>query len=1221
MKLKTLSAGAKVLIITLLSSLISFQVSAQGTLGRQKIDQYPITAWGTPTYGLTWLPVDYNSTDTKYPLIIFLHGSGEGGDGIGGLYNLLVYGLPNKIANGFNPEAVNPSDGKNYKFIVVSPQAPAAARWSYAWGSIQYILEDVKKRYRVDESRIYVTGISAGGAGSWSCVTNGKAAAQKFAAIVPVSAAGTNSSAESDDLPNVASYGDKVWSITGASDAWLAFAQNATNAVNRGQSQPAAILTAVPGGHDPGAWNTPYDPNWRSNDQNLNIYEWMLKNPRGGGGNTNNDNNNNNQLPTANAGPDQTVTLPVPFVQLNGSGNDPDGSITDYTWSKISGPAGGNFNNKDIANPVVTDLNPGTYIFRLTVTDDNGKKYGKVAGTGYDEVMITVKPSPVYNNLPGRIEAEDFSDMNGIQTEGTSDAGGGQDIGWQDNNDWMDYNVSVNAAGNYSVAFRIASPNNGAQFQIRKSDGSVISTVTVPNTGGWQNWQTVSTTVALGAGKQTLRIFTSNASGGWNFNWMDFKAAKVNKVPVANAGSNQTITLPSNSAGLNGNGTDSDGKIASYAWSQVNGPSSANFSNAGAASTTVSSLVQGVYTFRLKVTDDDGAAATADVTVTVNAAAPPAIVYKDVPGRIEAESFSAMNGIQTQTTGDDNGGDNVGWQENNDWMDYAIKVPVAGTYTINFRVATPNTGVQFQLKKADGTVLSTVTIPNTGWWQTYQTVSAQVTLPAGPQIVRIVTTDAKSTGWNLNWWEVKTGKGDNNKSIASDAGDDQTLPVSAVSATLSGNAKGANGSVTYAWTEVTGPNNVNIVTPDAARTTVTGLIPGSYLFRLTVKDNNGNSAADEVIVAIGNGWPSGSLKIEAENYSNMSGIHTEKTSDVDGGLNVGWQENNDWMDYSVNVPSAGIYTVNFRVATTNTGVQFQLRNATGTALTTVTVPNTGLWQTYQTVSAQVALPAGQQTLRIYTTEAKSTGWNINWWEIANPAPAVFSRKIEAESYASMNGIGTETTGDENGGLNVGWQENNDWMDYAVNIPAAGTYTVNFRVATTNTGVQFQLRKADGTALTTVTVPNTGWWQTYQTVSSQVTLPAGQQTLRIVTTDAKANGWNINWWEITNVANQNTVSASSNRSDVALMKPEGKTGIEAFPNPAIDRFLLRVNNKLSGKMNVVLFNASGGIQKQFSLIKATGDTQTYLSIGDLPAGTYMLKTSIGDWSETIKILKQ
>src|SRR4051794_33849882 len=248
----------RVFLLMVLSAVICAHSHGQ-VMGRQNVDQYPTTAWGTLTYGLTYLPSDYNSTTTSYPLIIFLHGSGEGGDGIPGLNNLLVYGLPNRIANGWDPQAVNPADGQNYKFIVVSPQAPSAAHWSYAWGSIQWVLQNVISRYRIDTTRIYVTGLSAGGAGTWSCVTNGPDPAKKFPAIVPVSSAGTNTSAESDQIPLVGgTYGVKVWSITGANDGWLSFATNATNSINNATPAPAvpALLTAVPGaGHDPGVWN------------------------------------------------------------------------------------------------------------------------------------------------------------------------------------------------------------------------------------------------------------------------------------------------------------------------------------------------------------------------------------------------------------------------------------------------------------------------------------------------------------------------------------------------------------------------------------------------------------------------------------------------------------------------------------------------------------------------------------------------------------------------------------------------------------------------------------------------------------------------------------------------------------------------------------------------------------------------------------------------------
>ena len=96
--------------------------------------------------------------------------------------------------------------------------------------------------------------------------------------------------------------------------------------------------------------------------------------------------------------------------------------------------------------------------------------------------------------------------------------------------------------------------------------------------------------------------------------------AAPNQPPTANAGNNITLTLPTNSTTLNGSGTDADGTIASYAWTRVSGPTTFTLGTANAATTTLTNLVQGIYVFRLTVTDNSGATATDDVTVTVNAA-------------------------------------------------------------------------------------------------------------------------------------------------------------------------------------------------------------------------------------------------------------------------------------------------------------------------------------------------------------------------------------------------------------------------------------------------------------------------------------------------------------------------------------------------------------------------------------------------------------------------
>jgi large repetitive protein len=93
----------------------------------------------------------------------------------------------------------------------------------------------------------------------------------------------------------------------------------------------------------------------------------------------------------------------------------------------------------------------------------------------------------------------------------------------------------------------------------------------------------------------------------------------ANLFPVAQAGADQTITLPASSLTLAGGGSDTDGSISAYTWSQVSGPNEAGFSSTSAQNLTVSNLVAGTYTFSLVVTDDQNGASTADqVVVTVN---------------------------------------------------------------------------------------------------------------------------------------------------------------------------------------------------------------------------------------------------------------------------------------------------------------------------------------------------------------------------------------------------------------------------------------------------------------------------------------------------------------------------------------------------------------------------------------------------------------------------
>jgi beta-glucanase (GH16 family) len=129
------------------------------------------------------------------------------------------------------------------------------------------------------------------------------------------------------------------------------------------------------------------------------------------------------------------------------------------------------------------------------------------------------------NDAPGIVEAEDYDDMSGIDTQNCVE--GGQNVGWIDNGDWLSYDLNVESAGKYLVEYRIASANGGGVINLEQNAGStLLGSVDVPHTGGWQNWQTVSHTVDLAAGQQTFGIGVPD--GGYNINWIKFSKTDGN---------------------------------------------------------------------------------------------------------------------------------------------------------------------------------------------------------------------------------------------------------------------------------------------------------------------------------------------------------------------------------------------------------------------------------------------------------------------------------------------------------------------------------------------------------------------------------------------------------------------------------------------------------------------------------------------------------------------
>lgn len=147
------------------------------------------------------------------------------------------------------------------------------------------------------------------------------------------------------------------------------------------------------------------------------------------------------------------------------------------------------------------------------------------------------------------IQAESWCQMHGVQTETTSDSGGGLNVGYIESGDWTTYSVKIPTTGTYKVSYRVASLNGGGQLQIEKAGGSpVYSNINVPSTGGWQNWQTISHNLTLPAGEQLIALYA--VTGGFNINWL-----KIESATASSSSSSSIATINQSSSSTTTNNT------------------------------------------------------------------------------------------------------------------------------------------------------------------------------------------------------------------------------------------------------------------------------------------------------------------------------------------------------------------------------------------------------------------------------------------------------------------------------------------------------------------------------------------------------------------------------------------------------------------------------------------------------------------------------------------
>ena len=563
-----------------------------------------------------------------------------------------------------------------------------------------------------------------------------------------------------------------------------------------------------------------------------------------------------NQVPTVDAGSDQTITLPA-SASLDGTVSDdglpnPPGSVT-TSWSQVSGPGVATFGDTSAVDTAVSFSVEGTYVLRLTADDS--------ALNTTDDIQITVNPQPV--NQPPVV-----------------DAGVDQIITLPDSATLIG-SVSDDGLPNPPAALTTSWSLISGPGSVTFADPGAVNTTVSFSTDGIYVLR-LSADDSLLSDSDDVQITVNPQTGN-------------NQAPVVNAGVDQTITLPSGAV-LDGTVSDDGlpnppGSITSN-WSQVSGPGVATFGNSSAIDTAVSFSAEGTYVLRLTV-DDSALSANDEVEISVNAQPPTNLLlnpgaeqntanWTTVSGTFESllngecASVPPHTGVRNFALGGvcANEGAYGEAMQSVDLSHLATEIDggtAEATYSGYTRSYNGNDIPELWtvFKDGSGVVLGTnlkLSSNTSSWTQVEHTVS----VPVGTREIEFHISGTRTNGLDNDsylddlWLSVDVTQTPVNQVPTVDAGSDQmiTLPASAsLDGTVSDDGlPNPPGSVTTSWSQVSGPGVATFGDTSAVDTTVSFSVEGTYVLRLTA-DDSALSATDDIQITV-NPQPSTAILFE-----------------------------------------------------------------------------------------------------------------------------------------------------------------------------------------------------------------------------------------------------------------------------------------------------------------------------------------------------------------------
>lgn len=320
--------------------------------------------------------------------------------------------------------------------------------------------------------------------------------------------------------------------------------------------------------------------------------------------------------------------------------------------------------------------------------------------------------------VPGTIEAENFDDggegvafhdtdptnvsgsyrSTGVDVESASDTGGGFNIGHISAGEWLEYTVNIAAAGQYDLGVRFATAGGGGTAHLEVDGLAAGGAIVLPNTGGWQTWQTVAgPRLTLSAGQHVLRFAFDASAGGdiGNLNWLSLTDAPTVPPPPPPPPIGQT-------------------PFGGTPWAL---PGTIQFENF-----------------------DEGGAG---------------ISYQDSDPTNVGGSYRST-GVDIEPSGDTDSGFALGHVTAGEWLEYTVNIASAGQYNLGVRFASSNLGGSAHLEVDGVQTGGSLALTSTGGWQTWQTFALNgLTLPAGQHVLRF-SLDSSAGGdiGNLNWFQL-----------------------------------------------------------------------------------------------------------------------------------------------------------------------------------------------------------------------------------------------------------------------------------------------------------------------------------------------------------------------------------------------------------------------------------------------------------------------------------